>query len=268
MRRILLVFFCLTFIVHTVSAQYNQGARLTAMGNSSAAVKDIWSLNANPSGITDQKSPIAALNYAKYLFGDDLSEQSFAFVLPFNGNFAGFSINRYGISEFNEIKAGMALAKKFGEALSIAVKANVHQLKITNYGASTTFTVDVGANYELNKQLAFGVYVNNPSAQKYKASNVAAHIPSAVHLGATYSPSNKIIIATTITKDFDQKFDVGMGIDYKFYELLSLRGGITAKPFKQYFGIGLNYQKFMLDIAVESHPQIGYTPQIGLSYAF
>lgn len=267
MHKILLAF-VLSFFVTDAFCQYNQGARLTAMGNASAAVSDVWSLNANPAGITGQKSPIAALNYARYLFGDELSEQSFAFVLPFDNNFAGVSINRYGISEFNEIKAGFGLAKKFGEELSIGVKANFHQIKITNYGNTTTFSVDAGVNYALSKQIGLGVYVNNPSSQKYKATNAETYIPTAVHFGATYTPSNKLILAATVSKDFERKFDVGVGVDYKFYELLSLRGGLSAKPFKQYFGIGLNYQKFIMDVSVESHPQIGYTPQIGLSYAF
>lgn len=254
--------------MNDVTAQYNQGGRLTAMGNASAAVNDLWSLNANPAGITDTKSATAGINYARYFFGDDLSEQNFAVVLPFNNNYAGFSINRYGINEFNEIKAGLALAKKFGEHFSLALKTNVHQLKISEYGHATTFSVDLGANYALSEQIRFGLYVNNPSAQKYKATSLAAPIPTKIHLGATYEPSNKVIIGATVSKTFDEKFDVAMGIDYRFHEVLSLRGGLGAKPFKQYFGIGLNYQKFLLDIAVQSHPQIGYTPQIGLSYAF
>ena len=268
MRKFLLVIIIVFLGVNKSWSQYNQGARLTAMGNASAAVYDIWSLNANPAGITGLKSPTAAANYARYLFGDELSEQNFAFVLPFNGNFAGLSVNRYGISEYNEIKAGLGLAKKFGEDLSIGVKVNLHQIKITNYGDATTFSVDAGVNYALSKQIGLGLYVNNPSSQTYKTSNIATNIPTVIHLGATYTPSDKVIVATTVSKDFDQKFDVSVGVDYRFHEILSLRGGISAKPFKQYVGIGLNYQKLVLDVAVQSHPQIGYTPQIGLSYAF
>ena len=268
MRKFILILITLTAFTNRLVAQYNQGARLTAMGNASAAVKDLWSVNANPAGITGQTSPTAGLNYARYFYGDELAEQNFAFVLPFKNNYAAFSINRYGINEFNEIKAGLALAKKFGEEFSVAVKANIHQVKISNYGNATTFSVDVGANYALSKQINFGLYVNNPSSQKYKAAVIAVPIPTSIHLGATYQPSNKVIIATTVTKTIDQKFDVAVGVDYKFQEMLSLRGGLSTTSFKQYLGIGLNYEKFLLDIAVESHPQIGYTPQIGLSYAF
>jgi hypothetical protein len=178
------------------------------------------------------------------------------------------SQNRYGISEYNEIKAGLALARKFGENLSIGLKANLHQIKITNYGSTSTFSVDVGANYLMNKQISIGLYVNNPSVQKYKTGNINAPIPTAIHLGGTYTPSGKVILAATVTKALDRKVDVAIGLDYRFYEMLSLRGGLNAKPFKQFFGAGLNYQKMILDIAVENHSQLGYTPQIGLSYAF
>lgn len=263
-----LLTFTLSYLSTDVFCQYHQGARLKAMGNAGAAVYDVWSLNANPAGITNEKQPIAALNYTRYLFSEELSEQNFAFVLPLNGNFAGVSINRYGISEFNEIKAGFGLAKKFGEDLSIGVKANIHQLQITNYGHATAFSIDVGANYVLNKQIGLGMYVNNPSSQTYKASTIATYIPTAFHLGTTYTPSDQLLLAATVSKDLERKFDVGLGVDYQLYNLLSLRGGLSAKPFKQYFGVGLNYQKLIVDVAVERHPNIGHTPQIGLSYAF
>lgn len=268
MRKIIPTIFTLFFLGGHLYAQYNQGGRLTGMGNASAAVKDLWSINANPAGITGQAKPTAGINYTRYFFGDDLSEQNLAFVLPFGTNYAGISINRYGISEFNEIKAGLALAKKFGDDFSLALKANIHQLKISNYGNTTIFSVDVGANYTFSKQIAFGLYINNPSIQKYNATNIAASIPTEVHFGASYEPSNKVIIAATVTKALDEKFDVSLGVDYKFLDALSLRGGLSAKSFKQYFGIGLNYNHFLLDIAVQSHPKIGYTPQIGLSYGF
>jgi len=263
-----LLTFTLSYFGTDVFGQYNQGARLKAMGNASAAVYDLWSLNANPAGITKEKRPVAALNYARYLFSDELSEQSFAFVLPLQSNFAGISINRYGISEFNEIRAGAALARKFGKDLSIGIKANVHQIKITNYGNATTFSIDAGANYALTQQIGLGIYVNNPASQTYHTGAIASYIQSAIHFGTTYTPSNKLIIATTVVKDFERKLDVSIGLDYNLYDFLHLRGALSAKPFKQYVGMGLIYRQLIIDGAVESHPQIGYTPQIGFSYAF
>lgn len=267
MHKLLLFSTFLLINFSIVFAQNNQGARLTAMGNTGAAVKDIWSINANPAGISELKSSTTALNYTRYLYTNELSEQNFALILPFQHNFAGLSLNRYGINEYNELKIGFAFAKQFGDELSIGLKANYHQLKITNYGSTATFSVDVGATYLINKELSLGLYLNNPSSQQFNATNLQAKIPSEIHLGAAYEPSNKVIIAGEIIKDFNRKVDVAFGIDYKVMEVLSLRGGMNAKPFKQSAGIGLHLKHLNLDMAVQNHPQIGYTPQIGFSYA-
>ena len=268
MKKLITLCMMLLYSICFCVAQNNYGPRLTALGNNGAAVADIWSTDANPSGITAFTSPMAAINYTKFLFDTDLSKQAISFILPIKNNFAGLNFQRYGISEYNEIKAGITLAKQFGETLSIAVKANYHQIKISNYGATTGFSVDVGAMYKYNDLLTFGLYVNNPSLKKYSSKAISNSIPSVIHLGAAYKASDKLIIASTISKDFKTAVDVGLGIDYKLIELISLRGGLTAKPFKQYAGFGLNYKKLMLDVAVENDPYLDFKPQIALAYAF
>ncbi|RZK57186.1 MAG: hypothetical protein EOO91_10640 [Pedobacter sp.] len=249
-------------------SQDNLGPRLSALGMNGAAVKDLWTLEGNPSGITDIKSSMLAVNYSKFLFDSELSKQAVAFVIPFQNNYVGASLLRYGISEYNEIKAGIALAKRFGERLSIALKGNYHQIKISNYGATTGFSIDVGAMYDYNDVFTFGASINNPAKQKFNTKTIEANIPTIAQVGATYKASSKILIATSISKDLDKAVNVGLGLEYKIVELITLRGGLTAKPFKQYVGFGLNYKKFIMDIAVESDPYLGYTPQIALAYAF
>ena len=153
--------------------------------------------------------------------------------MPIKNNFVGASFQRYGLAEYNESKIGFAYAKKFGEKLSIALNGNYHQLKIANYGASTGFSVDVGALYHINKDFTFGVFVSNPSKQKFTNTEVLIKIPTSFNVGASYLASDKVLIATSVRKSIGQSVDVSLGIDYKILELLSLRGGLSAKPFKQ-----------------------------------
>lgn len=268
MQKTLLCISLLTLSISKLSAQYNQGTRYSGMANASAAMFDVWSVNANPAGIVKQNTPTAALNYAKHTFGNDLAEQNLAIVVPVGNMFTGVAINNYGFSEFNEIKASAVAAKRFGDQLSIGVKANYHQIKINNYGQTNAFSIDFGANYSVSNQINVGMYVSNPSAQAYKTTNLAAKIPAVFNLGATYRPSNTVILATTVSKDTQNKFDVATGVDYALEEFLSLRGGMSAKPFRQYVGVGLRYQKLNIDFATTNHPELGYTPQLGLQYAF
>ncbi|TCD04197.1 hypothetical protein EZ449_17980 [Pedobacter frigidisoli] len=249
-------------------AQNNLGPRLTAMGNNGAAVTDVWALQANPSGITALERPTVSINYIKHLFSNEISTQALVAVIPFKNNFAGASFQRYGFTEYNESKIGFAYAKKFSDKLSIALNGNYHQLKIANYGSSTGFSIDVGALYQFSKEFTFGIFVSNPSKQKFSGKEVLAEIPTSFNIGASYLVSDKVLIATSVSKAINQSIDVSLGIDYKIIDLLSLRGGLSAKPFKQYAGFGLNYKKFLLDMATTYDANLGYAPQIAVGYAF
>ncbi|MFC3563501.1 PorV/PorQ family protein [Pedobacter jamesrossensis] len=249
-------------------AQNKLGPRLTAMGNNGAAVTDIWTLQANPSGITASDKPTVALNYIKHLFSNEISTQGLVAVIPFKNNFVGASFQRYGFTEYNESKIGFAYAKKFGDKLSIALNGNYHQLKITNYGSSTGFSIDVGALYHFDTEFTLGAFVSNPSKQKFSSTIVSAEIPTSFNVGASYLASDKVLIATTVSKTLNQSIDVRLGIDYKMFDLLSLRGGLSAKPFKQYASFGLNYKNFLMDMATTYDANLGYAPQIAVGYAF
>jgi len=253
---------------YALFAQNNLGPRLTAMGNNGAAVTDVWSLQANPSGISRLKKTTVSLNYTKHFFSNEISTQGLVAVIPFKNNFIGTTFQRYGFSEYNESKVGFAYAKKFGEKLSIALNGNYHQLKISNYGSSNGFSIDFGLLYHFNNDFTFGAFVNNPSKQKFSSTTVFAAIPTSYNIGASYFASDKVLIATTISKTLDQSIDIKLGIDYKMFDLLSLRGGLSAKPFKQYVGFGLNYRKFLIDMASTYDTNLGYEPQMALSYAF
>lgn len=249
-------------------AQTNLGPRLTAMGDNGAAVIDLWAIQANPSGIIGVKKPSVSLNYIKHLFGDDLSTQSLAAIIPLNNNFIGLSFQRYGFSEYNENKLGFAYAKKFSNHLSIGININYYQLKIPDYGSSIGFSTDVGVLYQFKKAFTLGVFVRNPSKQSYNSSETLATVPTSLNVGLSYQASDKVLIAATSSKNLNQPIDVRLGIEYKIFDLLSLRGEMSIKPFKQYCGLGFNYNSFLMDMAATYDANLGYTPQIAIGYAF
>lgn len=251
-----------------VYAQNNLGPRLSAMADNGTAVTDIWALQANPAGITFIDQPAISVNYIKHLLSDEISSQGIVGVIPFRNNFIGISFQRYGFSAYNESKVGFAYAKRFGENFSLALNGNYHQLKITDYGSSTGFSIDFGVLYHLNSNFSIGAFTSNPSQQKFNSNLVVIKIPTSFNIGATYLATNKVLIATTISKVLDQAIDFRLGLEYKLYDLLSLRGGLSAKPFKQYFGFGLNYKKFAVDMATTYNENLGYAPQIAIGYAF
>jgi hypothetical protein len=268
MKKQIIMIMMLQFSYHLMLAKQNFGARLTAMGMNSAAVTDEWNITGNPAGMSLINTPTLALNYLKYISGTDLSNQAIAFIFPLKKSTIGICLNKYGISQFNEITVGAALSKKFGNQFSLALKINYHQIKISDYGSIIGFSIDVGTIYVINQKLIIGLYLNNPAFQKFSSNLISISIPSAIYTGISYEISNKILLATTISKHISSSLGVGLGIDYKLIKSLSLRTGLTLKPFKQYVGVGLSYKALLIDFTVESDPFLSYKPQLGLSYAF
>jgi hypothetical protein len=258
--------FCFLLSLH-IKAQVNPGARFVAMGSTGVSLQDIWSLQQNQAGLADLKKPIAAIGYERHSAVQELSTQSALFALPYKKNVFGLSFRRYGFSAYNEQQAGFTFARKFGNTLYAALNFNYHQLKITNYGSAQTFSVEAGLQYQAADKLWLGTHIANPSRNKY-GKDIDASIPVVLEFGASYLFSDKVLIATAFEKVLNSNTDFKAGAEYRLMELLYLRGGISVNPFKQYAGFGLNYQHFRLDAAASSHPALGYTPQIAMSYEF
>ncbi|MBC7746096.1 MAG: hypothetical protein H7096_13455 [Flavobacterium sp.] len=250
-----------------VSAQINTGPRLTALGEAGISITDPWSVQLNQAGLAGIKKLTVAIAIQKPFAGYDLSTQSLILIVPIKNNVFGISLQRYGVTSFKEQRVALCYAKNFGDKLYAALDINYHLLKIENYGATQTYSVEAGMIYLLNKNLSFGAHVANPNQNIYNASALAT-IPFRVQIGASYVFSEKILFCGTLEKYAKYQNDGKLGLEYQIIKVLALRGGISANPFKQYAGFGINFQKLKFDFAASSHPVLGYSPQIALSYEF
>jgi hypothetical protein len=264
MSRWFCVLLGLFFVAKLGFTQSSQGGRLSGMGNAGAAIKDIWGVAANPATITSMKRPSAQASYENHFFIHDLSSQALAFVFPKNNNSFGINLQRYGISEYLTIKAGIITAKQFGKNFSIGIRANYHQLKITNYGAVIAFSIDVGTVYQPTDELALGLYINNPA----RGNKANFNIPTTLYLGASYQTNAKILVASTLIKELNTPLNAAFGIEYQIIHHFSLRSGLNLNPLKHHFGVGFNSFNFQLDLAFTKYTHFNYSPQISIGYVF
>lgn len=262
-------FFTLIFslISLSVSAQLSSGARIVAMANAGVALQDVWSLTENQAGIAELKGPIVSAGYEQRFFDKDLNSQSLVFVLPIAKSVFGATFQKYGISSFNEQKVGLTYAKHYGTNLNLAVNLNFHHLNISSYGSANTFSTEVGMQYKLSKTLLLGAHIANPNRSNYN-KDVNVSIPVSMQLGFAYLISDEVLLVNTFIKTLGYATDFKVGGEYKVIRWLSLRGGVSMNPFKQFAGVGFNYQHISVDIATTSHTILGYTPQLAMSYAF
>ncbi|MEJ7778785.1 MAG: hypothetical protein WKF68_04265 [Daejeonella sp.] len=260
--------FLLLILSHTsVNAQKNPGPRYAAMGSAGTALQGIWSMQLNPSGITAIEKPEMALAYERHFLDQDISSQTALFTFPYSGNVFGFNVERYGFTEYMELHAGIAYARKLGRSLSLAIGFKYHQLSIAGYGSASAFSAEAGFQFSVNEKLILASHVANPGRSRYEVLS-GSNIPVKLSLGAAYRFSNKVAAACDLIKILNFPTDIRLGLEYSLIQHFSLRGGISANPFKQYAGFGFNYNRLSVDAAVSFHPALGYSPQIGLGYEF
>lgn len=264
MKTKLYIIFNCFFSISITYAQNSQGGRLTAMANNGTAVEDIWAVAANPAGITAISTTSFQFSHQKHFLPSELSTQAIAFVLPSANYKIGIHVQRYGMNSYHENKASLILSKAYGPYLSIGLRANYHQISIENYGATHALSIDAGIMYHFIKNWHLGLYLTNPSLEKYKVKP----LPTSLSIGLSYMVSEKLLMATTFKYDFDQNNTTAIGIEYQLSESFLLRSGLSLSPFKHYGGLGLNLRHLSVDIAVSNIPNLGYSPQITIGYVF
>jgi hypothetical protein len=87
-------------------------------------------------------------------------------------------------------------------------------------------------------------------------------------LGAVYKFTDKVLLNSGVTKTLKSVTDLRCGLEYAVVNWLAFRGGLGVNPFRQFAGFGYQLNDLKVDAAASSHPFLGISPQIALSYEF
>ena len=251
------------------------GARSAAMANSSVMLADIWSGHHNQAGLASVSEISGGIYYENRFAVKELGLNAAVIALPVNlwgGSVFGLSFSYFGYSMYNDIKVGLAYAKKLGERYSVGIQFDYLRTSIgEDYGNRGTIAVEVGLQAELIDDLNIGVHIFNPTRAKavqYEIQDVVTteRIPTILRFGLSYTFSEKVILTIEAEKDVYTKPTLKAGIEYQAIKQLYLRGGVSSYPVSSSFGFGLYLGTFTLDFAATKHQVLGYTPQISLSY--
>ena len=239
--------------------------RFAAMGASGVALRDLSSLLANQAGLTALKS--AALAVYREDFTSSIARNSCIFAVPSGRSVVGVGIQSYGVEHYSEQRAAIALARRFGEMLSISIDFNIHRLSVSAYGNASAWSVETGFQYKISPLLTVAAHVSNPSRNTYKAT-CNAFVASRLEFGAAWQVSDKILLNAEASKDLDFGLVSAAGLEYQLCKYLFLRGGLSTEPFCEHLGFGSAVGSFSFECAVSVYEQFGYQPKVGLRYDF
>ena len=250
------------------------GARFAGMGGSGLTLADLWSVRLNPAGIAGLDKPAAGLFYQRHFLSEDLAHQGLAVALPVGKGAFGIGVDRFGYDLYNETRASLAYAMRFGEGLRAAVQLNYLGVQLGgNYGGTGAFAAEVGVQARISEQFWLGAHLFNPTRSKLGTvteSNVVLdeRVPTLLRAGLGWVVSSKLTLTGEVEKDIDRAERFRFGVEYNPSKALFLRTGISTANVQGHFGVGVRTGRLDVDLAVAVRAQLGPTPMINLNYRF
>jgi len=250
------------------------GARFAGMGFSGLTLTDVWSVRLNPAGIAALEGPVAGLSYQRHFLSEELAHQGLVVALPLGKGVLGIGADRFGYSLYNETRASLAYAMRFGEGLRVAVQLDHLGVRLgENYGSTGTVVAEVGMQAQVTDALWIGAHLYNPTrAALLKAGDGAMpleeRVPTLLRAGFGYTFSDKLLMTLEAEKDIAMPERFRAGMEYHPSPALFLRTGISTGPVQAHFGAGVRLERVDIDLAMAVRSQLGPTPMIGLNYRF
>lgn len=265
---ILIVFFFLFIHIKASNGDGPVGARSSALAHASSTLFDVWSARNNQGSLAFVRKTEIGAFYENRFFVKELSQSGFAIVLPIKKGTFGLTYSTMGYKLYRESQASLAYGIKLNESIGVGVSIDYLNTKIADiYGQANAVTGSIGITAKLTKQLIFSTHIYNPFKSKITNYN-NERVPTIFKLGAQYIFSKKVSLIVEAEKTSAQKINIKGGIEYNPSSLIYIRVGAASYPAQAAFGLGVNYQGLKIDVSSMYHSILGFSPQIGLSYAF
>ncbi len=264
-------FLCILFLGNFLYAQDQlpMGARSAGLSHASVCLDDIYASFNNQAGLGFLKEIEAAIIYENRYISAEINKIGAAVAIPVTkiGTF-GVNFQRFGYTQMNENKMGVAYSRAFGEKFSLGVQFNFMWLHIGDvYGTRYTGTGEISLLARPMKNWWIGAHVYNLTRSPL-ADYQRERLNTIFKIGTAYHLKEKLLLAAEMEASLDFTPTFRFGVEYKPISLLFIRAGLNVYPMSPSLGAGILIKKFQLDFASRWQPVLGFTPQISMRYGF
>lgn len=242
------------------SAHHPLAARYTGMGAYSKNFADVMSISSNQAVLAGIKSTGAGIYAEKRFLSKELNLYNVSVCLPLQFGGLGISAKYFGYHYYNETQLGIGYGKNLGK-IDIGIQFSYQSLRIPGYGKDGLINIEAGVILHVSEQLRAGVHVFNLTRSKFGRNN-PEKLPSVYRVGLGYEASDKVFISMEFIKEEDKASNINAGLQYLFAKRFFGRLGLFTETTNLYFGIGLKWNIFRVDITSSYHPQLGITPGV------
>lgn len=231
---------------------------------------DTWTAFQNPASLIQANTCQVAVQYEnRYM----LSALNTALVQAAYCNKyvnVGVSFSFFGYSKYQEMMAGVALARSFGR-FSLGLQGNYvaiycgDELKYRG-----TFIPQIGATVDIIPQLTIGIHGFNPFWQRISIdADVDKALPIIYSVGMDYRCLEGLRWGVQVDYDVHTTYRIATALEWQAIDLLVLKAGVYyQQQFVGCMGVGITWHNLRFDAHFELNPTLGVTCQGRLCYVF
>jgi len=170
-------------------------------------------------------------------------------------------MNYFGFAAYNESKLGIAYGKKLGNIVDAGIQFDYNFFHISGYGNANAINAEAGIILHPSEKINIGLHIYNPFGGEI-GKNKSERMASVFRIGIGYEASQQVCIHVEIIKEENIPVNVNAGLQYAFAKQFFAGIGIETSSGSPYGGAGLHWKNFRIDVEVDYHLQLGFTPAV------
>ena len=258
--------FVITFGISTICsvAQISYGSRASALNHAVTALDNHdWSIYGNPATVSESTKQFS-FYYVRYYGISEIADIALSASYPIKWGVLSTGIHNYGFELYRETNLSLAWMYKYNRIKS-AIRIHYDYIAFPSpYGSAGTMGLDIGVLLQLADILDVGataVNINRP-----QIGVQAEDLPRLMTIGFAYKPLDKGILLFDLVKDVRFPLSVRSAIEYTLLDVLIFRAGVGNEPINTTFGAGFVIKKIKVNLAVERHQDLGWSPGIDIGF--
>lgn len=244
----------------------------TTIANASVAVQNEWNAFQNTSALANVQNWEISAQYENHFMVKELSTKSVQFAKNLQSVNIGVAFSYFGYSLYNDMIAGIGVARNFGDKFSMGLQLNYYMSYFSgnemNFYRGALFP-QFGISSKIFPKLTVGFNAYNPFQSNIKTEYSVKRIPTIYSIGTNYAFTENLNWLTQIDKEVSSNFRFASGFEYAMIDQLTVKLGIYATDYLiPCLGVNINLQKLHFFLNTELHPQLGLNTQICLKYKY
>ena len=165
--------------------------------------------------------------------------------------------SHFGDADYGEMQAAAGYSMRVSERFSVGVEGRYCRLSLAD------------GRYPSRQWLAMAARVRMRVSDYLSLSLSGGTrpwdegLPFCLRASMAWQPVSGLLALAEV--ESEERLRMRLGMEYAYRGHFFFRAGLSTAPVIVAFGLGVRYCRYIVDVAAESHPTLGLTPQISLA---